>query len=94
MLAEIIKQVSGMPWQNYIHDKLFAPSGMKESYMTDFYPIIPNRANGYMHRGDTLVNATAMYAVRPGGGFLSTSSDMIKWEKTVAEKKIILKKDK
>nr|WP_294908901.1 serine hydrolase domain-containing protein [uncultured Lacibacter sp.] len=93
MLAEIIKQSSGMPWQNYIEEKLFIPAGMKNSYLTDFYRIIPNRAEGYMHRGDTLLNATAMLAIRPSGGFLSTSSDMIKWEKAIREKKIILKKE-
>lgn len=93
MLAEIIKQVSGMSWQDYIHDRLFKPAGMNNSYLTDFYQIIPNRANGYMHTGDTLINATAMFAVRPSGGFLSTSTDMIKWEKALWEKKIILKKE-
>ena len=65
MLAEIIKQVSGMPWQNYIHDKLFIPAGMNNSYLTDFYAIIPNRADGYMHNHDTLVNATSMFAIDP-----------------------------
>jgi D-alanyl-D-alanine carboxypeptidase len=93
MLAEIIKQLSGAPWQDYIHSKLFIPAGMTNSYLTDFYQIIPNRANGYMHNGDTLVNATAMFAIRPSGGFLSTSSDMIKWEKAMKDGKIILKKD-
>jgi CubicO group peptidase (beta-lactamase class C family) len=93
MLAEIIRQVSGMPWEDYIHDKLFVPAGMNNSYLTDFYTIIPNRANGYMHKKDTLINATAMYAIRPSGGFLSTSSDMIKWEKAIREKNIILKKE-
>lgn len=93
MLAEIITQVSGMPWQDYIHDKLFVPAGMHNSYLTDFYRIIPNRAEGYMHRQDTLVNATAMLAIRPSGGFLSTASDMIKWDKALREKKIILKKE-
>ena len=93
MLAEIIKQVSGMPWQDYIHDKLFVPAGMNKSYLTDFYRIIPNRAEGYMYRHDTLINATAMFGIRPSGGFLSTSSDMIKWEKVIREEKIILKKD-
>lgn len=93
MLAEIIKQVSGMPWQDYIHERLFVPAGMNNTYLTDFYLIIPNRAMGYMHQHDTLVNATAMYAIRPSGGFLSTSSDMIKWEKTISEKKIILAKE-
>jgi CubicO group peptidase (beta-lactamase class C family) len=93
MLAEIITQVSGMPWQDYIREKLFIPAGMKNSSMTDFYPIIPNRANGYMHKSGVLVNADAMYAVRPSGGFLSTTTDMILWDKVLREKNIILKKD-
>src|SRR6188768_3423541 len=93
MLAEIITQVSGMPWQDYIREKLFIPAGMKNSGMTDFYQIIPNRASGYMHRKDVLVNADAMYAVRPSGGFLSTSTDMILWDKVLREKNIILKKE-
>ena len=93
MLAEIIKQVRGMPWQDYIREKLFIPAGMKNTGMTDFYPIIPNRASGYMHKKDVLVNADAMYAVRPSGGFLSTSTDMILWDKVLREKNIILKKE-
>lgn len=93
MLAEIITQVSGMPWQDYIREKLFIPAGMKNSGMTDFYPIIPNRASGYMHKNGVLVNADAMYAVRPSGGFLSTSTDMILWDKVLSEKKIILQKE-
>ena len=93
MLAQIITQVSGIHWGKYIEEKLFAPAGMNNSRMTDFYPIIPNRASGYMHKGDTLLNATAMFAIRPSGGFLSTSTDMIKWDKVITEKKMILKKE-
>ena len=86
MLAEVISQVSGIPWQDYIRSKLFIPAGMNNSYLTDFYQIIPNRANGYMYKNDTLINATAMLAIRPSGGFLSTSSDMIRWDKVLREK--------
>ena len=93
MLADIISQVSGMPWQDYIKEKLFLPAGMNKSYLTDFYTIIPNRANGYMHKRDSLVNATAMLAIRPSGGFLSTSSDLIKWEQAMREEKNILTKE-
>ncbi len=93
MLADIIKQVSDMPWQDYIDSALFKPAGMNNSYLTDFYEIIPNRASGYMHNNGTLMNATSMHAIRPSGGFLSTSSDMIKWEKAISEEKIILTKD-
>ena len=66
---------------------------MKNTGMTDFYPIIPHRASGYMHKKDTLVNAETMYAVRPSGGFLSTTTDMILWDKVLREKNIILKKE-
>lgn len=93
MLAQIITQISGMPWQDYIREKLFIPAGMKNSGMTDFYLIIPNRASGYMHKNGVLVNADAMYAVRPSGGFLSTSTDMILWDKVLREKNTILKKE-
>lgn len=93
MLAQIITQISGMPWQDYIKEKLFIPAGMKNSGMTDYYLIIPNRASGYMHKNGVLVNADAMYAVRPSGGFLSTSTDMILWDKVLREKNTILKKE-
>ena len=93
MLAQIITQISGIPWQDFIREKLFIPAGMKNSGMTDFYLIIPNRASGYMHKKGVLVNADAMYAVRPSGGFLSTSNDMILWDKVLREKNTILKKE-
>ena len=93
MLAQIITQVSGQPWGIYIHDQLFVPAGMNNTYTTDFYEIIPKRATGYMHNKEKLLNATAMFAIRPSGGFLSTTTDMIKWDKLIAEKKRILKKE-
>ncbi len=93
MLADIIKQVSGKPWQDYVQETLFIPAGMNNTYANDFYKIIPNRADGYWHKKDTLLNATASFALRPSGGFISTSTDMIKWEKTMREKQIILKNE-
>lgn len=93
MLAQIITQTSGQSWDKYIHEALFVPAGMTTSYVTDFYEVIPNRATGYMHNKDKLLNATAMFAIRPSGGFLSTTTDMIKWDNVIAEKKIILKKE-
>jgi CubicO group peptidase (beta-lactamase class C family) len=93
MLAQIISQVSGQHWDKYIHDNLFVPAGMKNTYVTDFYEVIPNRATGYMHNKEKLMNATAMFAIRPSGGFLSTTTDMIKWDKIIVDKKLILKKE-
>ncbi len=93
MLAEIITQVSGMPWQDYIAKELFVPAGMTSTVMTDFYPVIPNRASGYVFNNGKYINAEAMIAVRPSGGFLSTTTDMIKWDKVLRDKNIILSKN-
>ena len=93
MIAEIISQISGKSWQDFIANELFVPAGMKETYMTDFYPVIPHRASGYVYNNGKFQNAEAMIAVRPSGGFLSTSSDMTKWDKVLQEKSIILSKE-
>jgi CubicO group peptidase (beta-lactamase class C family) len=93
ILAEIISQVSGINWGQYIQENILEPAGMKNTYVTDFYKIIPNRVNGYMYQKDALINATSLFAIRPSGGFLSTSTDMIKWDKVLREKNIILKKE-
>ena len=93
ILAEIVSQVSGMPWQEYIRQKLFQPAGMSNTYLTEFHPVIANRASGYRHSGDTLFNAEPMIGIRPSGGFLSTTSDMIKWDAIVTSQSNILKKE-
>ena len=90
IIAEIITQVSKMPWQEYVKKELFDPAGMQETYLTEYYPVIPHRADGYVYNNGTYVNAEPMIAIRPSGGFLSTTSDMIKWEQVLLQKNIIL----
>jgi CubicO group peptidase (beta-lactamase class C family) len=93
ILAEIITQVSKMPWQDYIKSELFDPAGMKDTYLTEFYPIIPHRASGYVHNNGKYVNAEPMISIRPSGGFLSTTTDILKWEGVLLNKNIILSQE-
>lgn len=93
ILAQIITQVSGRHWHDYIREQFFIPAGMNHTYLTEFYPIIPNRASGYRHKNDTLMNAEVMLSIRPSGGFLSTTTDMIKWDKVVTDQKMLLTKE-
>lgn len=93
ILAEIITQVSKMPWQDYIKKELFDVAGMKDTYLTEFYPIIPHRASGYVHNNGKYVNAEPMIAIRPSGGFLSTTTDILKWEAVLLNKNIILSQE-
>lgn len=93
MIADIIAQVTGLPWQDYINQSFFLPKGMKNTGITNYYTIIPNRASGYMHRKDTLLNAENALAIRASGAFLSTTTDMIKWDKVLNEQNKFLSKN-
>ena len=49
-LAEIIRKVSGRPWDQFIADRIFAPAGMIRTRTTTVADIVPNRASGYSCR--------------------------------------------
>lgn len=44
-----------------------------------------------MAGGDTLLNAMEYIALRPSGAFLSTITDMLKWEMLIQESKLLSK---
>lgn len=79
-LAEIISKVSGKPWVDFLHERVFGPLGMNSTRPTNMTELVPNRANGYVWRNGKLQNANIYFALRPSGAFLSTVSDLAKWD--------------
>jgi D-alanyl-D-alanine carboxypeptidase len=79
-LAEIITRVSGKPWADFLHERIFAPLEMKATQPTNAAAIIPHRVHGYEQIGDVRVHGTNNLAVRPSGAFLSTVIDLAKWD--------------
>jgi D-alanyl-D-alanine carboxypeptidase len=77
--AEIIRKVSGMEWPAFLEQRVFKPLGMNATRATSVAAIIPNRANGYAFNDGKVENATPFIAVRPSGAFVSTLTDMLKW---------------
>jgi D-alanyl-D-alanine carboxypeptidase len=80
MLAEIITRVSGKPWPDYLHEKVFVPLGMSATRTTTHEILIPNSASSYLWSGGTYQNAAFMLGVRPSGAFISTVLDLAKWD--------------
>jgi CubicO group peptidase (beta-lactamase class C family) len=78
--ADIIRKVSGKPWQAFIRERLFQPAGMDSSRATTTVEIVPNRADGYDWVNDRYQNAVDYIAVRPSGAFLSTVEDLARWD--------------
>lgn len=79
-LAEIIRKVSGKPWEDYLSERVFRPLEMNATRTTTMTDVIQNRAGGYMWRNGKLENASVYFALRPSGAFLSTVLDMAKWD--------------
>jgi CubicO group peptidase (beta-lactamase class C family) len=78
-LAEIIRTLSGRPWNDYVSDRVFTPSDMKTTFTTNTKQPVPNRALGYTGNDNARVAADWL-ALRPSGAFLSTVLDLAKWD--------------
>lgn len=90
MLADIIRQLSGLPFPEFMREKIFDPNGLKNTQTTTVSAIIPYRADGYVRRGgDTIENALNIIALRPSGAFLSTMDDLLKWEMLMQENQLL-----
>jgi D-alanyl-D-alanine carboxypeptidase len=82
LLGMIIEKVTGKPWGQFLHERIFAPLGMSSTRVYSSEDIIPNRASGYLRFGD-LKNGlwfTPAYRESAAGGLVSTVEDMARWE--------------
>ncbi len=79
ILAEVIRRVSGRPWSEFPHDRVFEPLGMDATRPTAIRDSVPGLAVGYRDN-DRLLEADDWPAVRPSGAFLSTVLDLAKWD--------------
>jgi D-alanyl-D-alanine carboxypeptidase len=81
LLGLIIEKVSGKPWGQFLHERVFAPLGMTGTRAQNTLDIIPNRASGYINFG-SLKNGlwmTPAIMESAAGGLLSTVQDMARW---------------
>ncbi|PWV56135.1 serine hydrolase [Chitinophaga sp. S165] len=90
MLADIIRQIDGRSFSEYMRKEIFEKNGLMATQVTSLSHIVYGRANGYLHPGgDTIVNALNYVALRPSGAFLSSIDDMLKWEMLIQDGKVL-----
>lgn len=88
--GQLIEEVSGEPWEKYIHEHVFAPLGMNHSTDTDGeFQANPNharphsRSSGAIHGLGKQVpldeNATIAQNAAPAGGLAISANDMSRW---------------
>jgi CubicO group peptidase (beta-lactamase class C family) len=81
LLGHIIEQASGMSYERYVQEEIFAPLGMNASSYCDNHAIIPNRASGYQIQDTTIRRALLNDHTWPysAGSLCSTAGDLVAW---------------
>jgi CubicO group peptidase (beta-lactamase class C family) len=88
--GQLIEEVSGEPWEQYIHDHVFGPLGMNHSTDTDAeYQANPDHARPHSRNTGPIhgmgaqapldENATIAQNAAPAGGLAISANDMSRW---------------
>lgn len=82
LISAVVENASGKDFLAYIHDQIFAPTGMQDTVADEVDTIVANRARFYSlqkdgtYRNAPLTDNSYKWA---GGGFISTPSDLVKF---------------
>jgi len=90
-LADLIARVSGKPWDVFLTERVFRPTGMAATRTTTTSALVPHRARGYAWRDSGYINAPEYVALRPSGAFLSTVLDLARWDSVLYETRVLTK---
>lgn len=91
MLGKIIEKASGLTWDRYLQQEIFAPLGMTHTQAEPINAIVPRRAAGYSGIEGTVRNADFIDMRIPGGAgaLVSTVQDLYLWDRALAAGKIV-----
>ena len=92
VLGELIQEVSGVPYAQFVRDNILTPIGMNDSGYDSNAAIIARRASGYRTgKKGTLLNAEYIDMSVPfaAGALYSTTEDLLKWQIALFAGKVV-----
>ncbi len=88
----VMEGASGQKYVAYMRDQVFLPAHMEQTQADDRYAVIPHRTRFYQKdKSGQVVNADFLdssYKI-PGGGWLSSSSDLARFEVAILKDQLI-----
>ena len=92
--AAIIEKVTGKRYEEVLREKILEPLEMENSGFIDSYSVIPKLASGYMYWNFAYIRSPyANPSTSIGAGSIySTGEDLFKWDRALAELKLVSKK--
>lgn len=81
LLGLVIEKASGMSYEDYVEQKMFAPLGMTRSSYCNSAEDVPRRAHGYMVQNGVVRRAPTNVHTWPfaAGSLCSTAGDLVTW---------------
>ena len=86
MLGPIVEAAAGMPFVDFVRERIFVPINMNNSLVHDHtLPAIPNRALGYdtSPQGFALNDVNKLNGIVGSGGVYSNLNDMYRWDQAL-----------
>lgn len=99
LLASIVAKVSGLPFSEFMQQRIFGPAGMNSSsvynYKIGYDPEMPNRTFSFEKQlnGTDIRSTDEHYlnAAAGDGGIYSTLGDLFKWDRILYTEKLVSK---
>jgi CubicO group peptidase (beta-lactamase class C family) len=90
LLSIVVARVSGMPFAEFVHNRIFQPLGMTRTRVRhDAKRIVASRAVGHRQcPGETWCIAESPWETTGDGGVLSTVSDLARWDNNFYEPRV------
>ena len=89
LLGLIAEKIAGKPIDDLITERIFKPLHKDHSLVSDYDPIVPNRAKGYWDTDGYLINGIRIGHGYGDGGRLNTCEDLAKFEKGLRDGKLV-----
>ncbi len=93
LMGLVIEKASGMPYAEYVQQKLFAPAGMTASHYCSDVDVRPNKTSGYDWGGSKgPIQKRPLSHVWPyaAGSLCSTARDLVAWNEALHRTRKIL----
>jgi len=86
LLGLVVEKASGVPYEEFVRERVFRPLGMMSTRGNIVDAVIPNRASGYVLRNGEFHRAAAVSPTQSfgGGHLVSTVLDLAKWDIALA----------
>jgi CubicO group peptidase (beta-lactamase class C family) len=94
LLGHIIEKVSGMSYEDYVEQKIFAPLGMKQSHYCSNTEVVPKKTSGYQYAGQTARLASYHSHLWPfsAGSLCASANDLVTWLQALHGGKVLPEK--